>query len=488
MFALRRRTPRVREAFPLLYGNVVRSLSAGPQLSIAEFLRKGPPSPQNASSPAQVKETVSGWVKSVRVHKRVSFVAISDGSTHSTLQVVLPTDAVKPLVPQGLNTGASVTCTGVRSISRDGKVDMTADDITLVGDALEFPLQKKEHTNEFLREHLSLRPRADSFGAILRMRSACASSLRSFLENEGFLWVSTPILTGNDCEGAGELFKVSTTKANENFFNADHVYLTVSGQLHSEMFVHGMRKVYTFGPTFRAENSNTTRHLAEFWMLEPEMAFTDAKETADLAERCVRKVAKDMLEKMSEDVEYLHSIEGSNRGSDEGGLLGRLKRTASTEFVKMTYFEACGILNRKSPYPVEDRAPLGSHQERFLVEQHCAGVPVIVRDYPREMKPFYALANNDTEDTSACFDLLVSGIGELIGGSAREHRYEVLEQTMQNQNLLPGLSWYLDLRKYGSTPHAGFGMGFERCVQYVTGVDNIRDVSPVPRFPGSIAL
>lgn len=294
-----------------------RRLSTSPirHPTIAEFFRKG----SSISTPQDqpTKETVSGWVRSVRVHKKVSFVAINDGSTHSTLQLVLPTEIVKPLVPQGLNTGASVTCTGIRSLARDGKVDLTAEDVELVGDALDFPLQKKDHTNEFLRDHLHLRPRAESFAASLRMRSSCATSLRSFMEDEGFIWISTPILTKNDCEGAGELFKVSTTKANENFFNTDNVYLTVSGQLHSEMFVHGMKKVYTFGPTFRAEDSNTTRHLAEFWMIEPEWAFTNALETADLAERCLRKVSRDMLQKKNEDIEYLNSIEGTSRGSDE---------------------------------------------------------------------------------------------------------------------------------------------------------------------------
>ncbi|KAH9253591.1 asparagine-tRNA ligase [Batrachochytrium salamandrivorans] len=414
---------------------------------------------------------ISGWVRSVRMHKTVSFVSLYDGTTQQVLQVVLPTDTVKPLTLLGLNTGASVVCTGKQSTSKHGLVDMTSDNITLLGPALGFPVQKKDHSSEFLRdEALQFRHRTAWMSSILRVRSQLGSKLRQGLEAEGFEWISTPIITSNDCEGAGELFQLKPNK-----ILPQDTYLTVSGQLHSEIFVSGgFPKVYTFGPTFRAENSQTTRHLCEFWMCEPEMAFATWRDASELCERVIKHTVRSVLETRSEEIDLLNPHHTHATWLDK-------------PFAYMTFAEAVRVLeSSKALGPISSfEGGLSTAQERFLVEQYCQNTPLFVTQFPAKCKPFYCLQDEDT-GLADNFDLLVPGIGELAGGSAREHRHDLLQARMQALGLLPELDWYLDLRKYGTTPHAGFGVGFERLVQFVTGVENIRDVSPIPRFPGHV--
>jgi len=439
---------------------------------------------------AQDNINVQGWVSSVRLHKQTSFVALSDGSWPHSLQLVAPTSMVKPLVDKGLSTGASVSAVGTLGMTRVGQRELVVRNLELVGaSSADFPLQKKYHTPEYMREHTHLRARTPLFAAVLRARSQAASSLRATLEGDGLTWISTPILTQNDCEGAGEVFHVSAPGKPDFFSSCSPTFLTVSGQLHLEMFACGLSKTYTFGPTFRAEDSNTTRHLAEFWMLEPELAFASWRDAAALASRCVAATAEAMLGR-ADDVALFVEHAGQHRGgatSDEGGLEHRLKRAAAlNQFAYMSYFDAVAVLDRHGLAPPA-RAPLAAAHERFLVEKHCQGTPLIVHDYPREIKPFYVLANDDgAQNTAAAFDLLVSGIGELVGGSARESRFDVLRQRMETDGLLPKLKWYLDLREFGTVPHAGFGMGFDRLVQFLTGLDNIRDAVPVARFPGGM--
>jgi len=450
---------------------------------------------------------VTGWVRSVRVHKRATFVSLSDGSVPDALQVVVasPDTAVRDLVAAGLSTGAAVRARGaMRAHPRGGAPELHVDarDVDVLGpcDAARYPLQKKEHSSEFLRSIAHLRPRSAAFGSTLRVRARAARVLRSVLEDRhAFAWVSTPILSGNDCEGAGELFHVTVPGA-DRFFNADRVHLTVSGQLHAEAFAAGLSRVYTFGPTFRAENSNTTRHLAEFWMLEPEMSFASRDDAVALAFECVEACARDALESCADELATLAAFDAQRGGGrlrgaegEEGGLEQRLARAADrSKFVRLSYAEAARVLERSAGdaaaayKPLRPRQALSSEHERFLVERYCGGRPLVVVDFPREVKPFYALANDDADDTVACFDVLVPGIGELVGGSAREHRAERLERRMREDGVLEGLEWYLDLRRFGTAPHAGFGLGFDRLVQFLTGQDNIRDVVPLHRARGEM--
>ncbi|NGX58381.1 MAG: Asparagine--tRNA ligase [Chlamydiae bacterium] len=452
--------------------------------------------PGGIASILEQEVTVKGWVKTIRNQKTFSFVEINDGSTLGNLQVVV--DQSVPdyhnIVGQ-ISTGASVVATGkvVESPAKGQKVEIQAKTIELIGtsDPETYPLQKKRHTFEFLRTIAHLRPRTNTIGAISRVRHALAMATHLFFQEKGFVWVSTPIITGSDCEGAGELFRVSTLDLedlpkteegkidySQDFFGQSS-YLTVSGQLNAEIYALSLSDVYTFGPTFRAENSNTSRHLAEFWMIEPEMAFADINDDMDLAEEFLKYVLKYVLDHCEEDMAFFDKFIAK-------GCLEKLKHVVETPFERSTYSYAIRILEKstkKFEFPVKWGLDLQSEHERYLAEEFF-GKPVILTDYPRDIKPFYMKQNAD-EKTVACLDVLVPGVGEIIGGSQREDRLDVLERKIDEAGLnKDDYWWYLELRKYGSVPHAGFGVGFERLIQYVTGMDNIRDVIPFPRTPG----
>jgi len=440
--------------------------------------------------------TVKGWVKTVRNQKTFSFIEINDGSTLSNLQVVV--DQSVPdydhVIGQ-ISTGASVAVRGkvVESPAKGQAVEIQAQSIELIGPANPetYPLQKKRHTFEFLRTIAHLRPRTNTLGAIARVRHALAMGTHKFFHENDFTWISTPIITASDCEGAGELFQVSTLNFSkmpqngegkidysEDFFERP-TYLTVSGQLNAEIYALSLKDVYTFGPTFRAENSNTSRHLAEFWMIEPEMAFADIRDDMDLAENYLKFVLNYVLNECGEDMAFFDKFISK-------GLIEKLRHVADTPFERSTYSYAIRILekaNKKFEFPVKWGHDLQSEHERYLAEEYF-GKPVILTDYPKDIKPFYMRKNSD-EKTVACLDVLVPGVGEIIGGSQREERLDYLEDNMDSHNLSKDdYWWYLELRKYGSVPHAGFGAGFERLIQYITGMDNIRDVIPFPRTPG----
>jgi asparaginyl-tRNA synthetase len=429
-----------------------------------------------------------GWVRTRRDAKGFSFLEVNDGSCLGSLQVVV--DAGVPGsedVPQML-TGCSVEVRGklVESPGAGQAWEMQAAEVRLVGKAPEdYPLQKKRHGPEFLREIAHLRPRTNLFGAIFRTRSLLAHAVHQFFAERGFVWVHTPIVTASDCEGAGEMFRVTTQKVGggkdvpeEDFFGKAS-YLTVSGQLEAETFASALSNVYTFGPTFRAENSNTTRHAAEFWMIEPEMASCDLKGDMDLAEEFVKALTKSVLNGPQDDFGLFSKFV-------DKGLEERLRFIAERPFERLSYTEAVAILEKsgqKFEYPVSWGENLQSEHERYLTEEHCK-CPVTVYDYPESIKPFY-MRRNDDGKTVAAMDVLVPGIGEIVGGSQREEREDLLKATMVRDGLdLEAYSWYLDLRRYGSVPHAGFGLGFERVLMLVTGVQNIRDVIPYPRTPG----
>lgn len=421
-----------------------------------------------------------------------------------------------------LHTGCSVQATGTLVptpvkhnkkgeviVPKHGASELLADTVEVIGvcDPDSYPLQKKGHTLDFMREITHLRPRSNTFGAMLRVRNAATQGVHNYFQNNEFIQVHTPILTSNDCEGAGELFRVVSSDSVggekdgiKNEFFGSPAFLTVSGQLQAEMFACSLSKVYTFGPTFRAENSNTTRHLAEFWMLEPEVAFADLDDVVGLAQGCVQHVVGEVLERCEDDMDFF------SRFVDRGALQ-RAKTTMEAPFARMTYGEALEVLKKSGAsfkHPVNWGCDLATEHERYLAEVHCKG-PVFVTDYPRELKPFYMRLNDhDDGRTAACVDLLVPGIGELIGGSEREERFDVLRSRMLSEGIIldevegapddhssnqckagTSLNWYLELRKYGSVPHAGWGLGFERLIQYLTGIDNIRDSIPVPRSPGT---
>jgi asparaginyl-tRNA synthetase len=432
---------------------------------------------------------VSGWVRSVRKQGKVSFVGLSDGSSVGHLQVVVPSDELPPV-----SVGSSVSVCGVLAqgpVSHGGDMEIQTShhaDFSVLSrcESKTYPLQKKFHSPEFLRDILHLRPRSNLAGAVLRLRNGLSHGIRQFFTAEDFIEINTPILTSNDCEGAGEMFRV----APEEFFGSNPAYLTVSGQLHAEMFACAMSRVYTFGPTFRAENSNTSRHLAEFWMVEPEIAFADENDAMDIAERCVKHTVRYALDNCTEDIDFFAA-------RVDKSLARRLQDTVEAPFERLTYDDAINILKSVAmkeafEHPVEWGMDLKSEHERFLAEKYYQN-PVFVTNYPASLKPFYMKRNAD-EKTVSAYDLLVPTIGELVGGSAREDRFDVLEEAMRDHGFVDQatgenpLDWYLDLRKYGSVPHAGWGMGFERLVQYVSGVPNIRDVVPAPRFPGACRL
>ena len=431
---------------------------------------------------------VCGWIRTVRDQKSFAFIELNDGSTLANLQIVA--DASIPhyatLLPQ-LTTGASISASGtlVKSPGKNQALELHAKHLKVYGlsDAEKYPLQKKRHSFEFLRTIAHLRPRTNTQGAVLRIRSALAFATHLFFQERGFLYVQTPILTGSDCEGGGEMFRVTTLKdsladASKDFFGKP-AYLTVSGQLEGEILACALSDIYTFGPTFRAENSNTSRHLAEFWMIEPEMAFADLAANRECAESYLKFCVRYVLEHCKEDLAFFDQF-------IENGLLTRLQHVADSPFAHLTYTQAIDIL-LKAPktfeFPVRWGVDLQSEHERYLAEEHCKK-PVILTDYPAKIKAFYMRANDDGK-TVAAMDVLVPKIGELIGGAQREDRLDHLERKLTEFGLKrEDYWWYLELREYGSVPHAGFGLGFERLVLFVTGMENIRDVIPFPRFPG----
>jgi asparaginyl-tRNA synthetase len=433
--------------------------------------------------------TLAGWVRSVRDQKNFAFIELNDGSTLSGIQIIA--EGERP----ALTTGASITVQGtlVESPGQKQKWEVKANTITLVGScsAEEYPLQKKRHSFEFLRTIAHLRPRTNTQGAVLRIRNALSFATHNFFQENGFLYVHTPIITASDTEGAGELFRVTTmdmdhlpkgddgkTDYTKDFFEKP-AYLTVSGQLNGEALACGLSDIYTFGPTFRAENSNTARHLAEFWMIEPEMAFCNLAGTMDIAERYIKHVIGHLLTHCKEDLNFFDHFM-------EKGLLERLELVHSASFARLTYTEAIALLEKsgkKFEFPVKWGIDLQTEHERYLAEEHCKK-PVFITDYPESIKAFYMRSNDDGK-TVAALDLLVPKIGELIGGSQREDRLDRLKEKIQSNGLDPkDYWWYLQLREYGSVPHSGFGVGFERLVQFVTGVENIRDAIPFPRTPG----
>ena len=456
---------------------------------------------KDALSASEPKEDilVQGWVRTRRDAKAFSFIEINDGSCLKNLQVIA--DAEMPGYAdtvQKLTTGASVSVRGRLVASKGGKQswEVAAGEVTLVGAAdASYPLQKKGHSLEFLREIGHLRPRTNLLGAAFRVRSRLAYAVHQFFQERDFVHVHTPIVTSSDCEGAGELFRVTTFDENHmprteegaadytrDFF-ARPTYLTVSGQLEAEVFACALGNVYTFGPTFRAENSNTSRHASEFWMIEPEMAFTDLTGNMDVAEAFVKHLIRDVRERCADDLAIFGKFV-------DKGLAARLDFVLERPFQRVSYTEAIEILQasgRRWEHPVEWGVNLQSEHERFLAEEHCK-CPVTVYDYPKSIKPFY-MRQNDDGKTVAAMDVLVPGIGEIVGGSQREERLDVLAAAMDHHGLSrEDYRWYLDLRRYGTVPHAGFGLGFERMLMFVTGMANIRDVIPFPRTPGHVAF
>ena len=441
--------------------------------------------------------TVQGWLRSKRDSKAgISFLAVNDGSHFDSLQCVAPKELenYEDEVLK-LSTGCAVIVSGELVASQGGgqSVEIQASHVELIGgidDPESYPIAKKRHTFEYLRTQAHLRTRTNTFGAVTRVRHTLANAIHDFFHSEDFYWVNTPIITASDCEGAGELFRVSTldltnlprddkgqVDTSQDFFGSD-AYLTVSGQLAVESYCLSMSKVYTFGPTFRAENSNTSRHLAEFWMVEPEVAFADLADNAALAERLLKSVTQRVLNDCETDLGFFQQ-------RIDNTVLERLTNIVDQPFVRVTYSDAIDILlksGKKFEFPVEWGIDMASEHERFLSETHFKA-PVVVTDYPRDIKAFYMRLNDD-ERTVAAMDVLAPGIGEIIGGSQREERLDVLDARM-DEALEDTLWWYRDLRRYGTVPHAGFGLGFERLVAYITGMENVRDVIPFPRTPGN---
>ena len=443
--------------------------------------------------------TVCGWVRTKRESKGFAFLVLSDGSTQETLQLVINSETPAFQQIHRCNTGAAIKAKGIlkESPGKGQKFEMDVSEIEVFGEAdpEEYPLQKKGHTLEFLREIAHLRPRTNTYGAVFRLRNILAASIHEFFQDRGFVWVHTPVITSSDCEGAGELFTVTSLDL-ENLprrddggidFSQDifgrRAFLTVSGQLEAEFLAMSLGKVYTFGPTFRAENSNTTRHLSEFWMIEPEMAFADLKDDMRLAEDFFRFLCRKILKRGEKELAFLESQ--YKRISMED-----LNKLSDTPFVHMSYTNAIQELKsarEKFEFPVDWSSDLQSEHERYLTDKVIKG-PVIVTDYPKELKAFYMRVNPDGK-TVAAMDVLVPKVGDIIGGSQREERLEILKERMNQMGIpLENLQWYLDLRRFGSAPHAGFGLGLERLVQYITGMVNIRDVIPCPRAPQTIGF
>lgn len=435
---------------------------------------------------------VAGWARSVRVGKGVTFIALNDGSCLATLQVVADPTLDNYEEVSRIGTGSALAIKGrlAESPAVGQKHELHAERIEIVGSADDsYPMQKKRHGFEYLRTVAHLRPRTNTFGAVFRVRSSLAQAVHRFFADRGFLYVHTPIITANDCEGAGELFRVTTLDMahpplldgavdyNSDFFG-QATGLTVSGQLEGELFAMAFSDIYTFGPTFRAENSNTARHAAEFWMIEPEMAFADLMADAALAEEFFRYLCRHALDSCRDDMEFF------NEHMDKG-LIERIEKVADTRFAVMEYGDAVKALknaNTSFEFPVEWGVDLQSEHERYITEQVIGG-PVFIINYPKDIKAFYMRLNDDGR-TVAAMDLLVPKVGEIIGGSQREERTEILTSRMAEVGIRPeGLWWYMESRRWGSCPHAGFGLGFERLLMYLTGMENIRDVIPFPRTP-----
>jgi asparaginyl-tRNA synthetase len=441
-----------------------------------------------ASDTAQDSIFVQGWVRTRRDSKAFSFLELNDGTSLKGLQVIIDAGIPGSEEVAMMTTGASVEASGklVASQGKGQKWELVATEVTLVG-AVEddYPLQKKGHTPEFLRSIAHLRSRSNLFGCVFRTRSKLAYAVHQFFQEREFVYVHTPIITTSDCEGAGEMFRVTTqpqgkdADPSKDFFEKT-AYLTVSGQLEGETFASALSNIYTFGPTFRAENSNTTRHAAEFWMIEPEMAFCNLEGDMDLAEENVNYLCRQVLDRCGDDLELFAKFVDKT-------LIERLQFVVDRPFERLTYSEAVEILlksGKNFEYPVEHGQNLQSEHERYLTEEHCK-CPVTVYNYPRTIKPFYMRVNDD-EQTVAAMDVLVPGIGEIVGGSQREERLDVLRSNMKQHELDEEIYWwYVDLRRYGSVPHSGYGMGFERMLMFVTGVHNIRDVIPYARTPGN---
>ena len=466
-----------------------------------------------ASETAPYETTVMGWVRSFR---NSQFIALNDGSTNANLQVVAALGMLDEATLKNITTGACIKAIGeiVPSLGKGQQIELKAISIEILGkcDTEKFPLQLKNRPSlDYLREIAHLRFRTNTFGAVFRVRHALAFAIHHFFNDKGFIYLHTPIITASDAEGAGEMFKVTalpldgtapinddgTINFKEDFFGRA-TNLTVSGQLEGELAAMAFSDIYTFGPTFRAENSNTTRHLAEFWMIEPEVAFNDLEDNMNLAEEFIRYIIKYAMDNNKEDLEFLtQRLEEEEKQKpqherSEMGLMEKLNFVVNNDFERLTYTEAIAILKesnynkkKKFQYPVEEWGiDLQSEHERYLVEKHFKK-PVILTDYPKEIKAFY-MRQNDDGKTVAAMDILAPGIGEIVGGSQREERLDKLLQRMEEMHIPAGeLWWYLDTRKFGACPHAGFGLGFERLVQFVTGMGNIRDVIPFPRYPKS---
>jgi asparaginyl-tRNA synthetase len=435
---------------------------------------------------------LKGWARTVRSGKGVTFISLNDGSTLAGIQVVAEPELANYPQLAALGTGSAVAVTGLlqQSPAAGQTLELKALSVEIIGEAdQDYPMQKKRHSFEYLRTIAHLRLRSNTFGAVFRVRSSLAQEVHRFFGERGFLNVHTPIITANDCEGAGELFRVTTLDLahppisggavdfSDDFFGRA-TGLTVSGQLEGELFAQAFSDIYTFGPTFRAENSNTARHAAEFWMIEPEMAFADLADDADLAEAFLKRLCIHALNSCEEDMKFFNT-------QIDTGLIGRIESVANASFARMEYGEAIERL-KKAPvsfqFPVEWGLDLQSEHERYLTEQ-VIGAPVFILNYPKGIKAFYMRENEDGK-TVAAMDLLVPKVGEIIGGSQREERLDRLTARMVEGGIDPeGLSWYLDSRRWGSTPHAGFGLGFERLIMYLTGMENIRDVIPFPRTP-----
>ena len=437
---------------------------------------------------------VGGWIKNSRFSKNVGFIELNDGTFFNPVQIVVGKDNEDFEKSEKLKLSSAIIVVGKLVLTPNSKqpFEIQASKVIVEGESTDdYPLQKKRHTFEFLRTILHLRPRTNTFNAVFRVRSRLAFAIHKFFNERGFVYVHTPIITGSDAEGAGEMFRVTTLDLDnipkdddgnvdftQDFFSKS-TNLTVSGQLQAEAYALAFRNVYTFGPTFRSEHSNTPRHAAEFWMMEPEICFADLDDVCSLAEDMVRYIIKDVMENCEEEIKFFNSFVDKN-------LIERLTKVANKSFKKLTYTEAIDILQKsgeKFEYPVEWGMDLQTEHEKYLSEKVVDG-PVFVTDYPKEIKAFYMRLNDDKK-TVAATDLLVPGIGELIGGSQREERFELLDQKMDELGFnKEEYKWYLDLRKYGGVKHGGFGLGFERMVMYMTGMSNIRDVIPFPRTVG----
>ena len=457
---------------------------------------------------------VQGWVKTFRANR---FISLNDGSSLENLQCVVDFDSLEESFIKRITSGAALHLEGtlVKSQGSGQTIELQVKKIKIYGDSdpEKYPIQPKKHSLEFLREKAHLRIRTSTFAAVMRVRSALSFAVHKFFQEKGFFYVNTPIITGSDAEGAGEMFRVTSLHPKnppldnngvvdykKDFFGKE-TNLTVSGQLEAESYALGLGEVYTFGPTFRAENSNTTRHLAEFWMIEPEMAFYDLKDNMNLAERFIKSVLTDIIKNCFEDLKHLDvrlTKEDQSKPKDERspmGLIEKINFIIDNDFKRISYTEAYQILRNSKPnkkkkfkFPVNEWGfDLQSEHERYLVEKHF-NCPVILFDYPSNIKAFY-MRRNDDGKTVRAMDILFPGIGEIVGGSQREERLEVLEKCIKDLNIdVEELWWYLDLRRFGSVPHSGFGLGFERLVQFVTGMNNIRDVIPFPRTPQNAAF